>query len=400
MRIIGNQNGAYSGKDIILFLSIIAVFFILLLPRIDNSPPTPDDASVYISLGSNIITGQGYRNTFIPEDHSHCKYPFVFPLLLGAVIYVWGHNYYIMRLMQLLLFLFSLVTIYILIKRKTESFTAYVITLLTAMSFFVLRHIFFIYSEMAYIFFSTLSLIFVDRYASSKKTFSPSFILASFFIICAFFTRIIGLSLIFATCAFLFFEREDAKAHPASLQKFFVMSAIILLPVFLWFLREHLICKTAVFTYVRESMEWHCKMGGLFLGSARNLYGMIFCGFPSLISSIEIEHRSVIGFLLSFIMLWGLAGKIAKKRTIVEYYFGAYLCILLFFFATFYCKRMYVPIAPFIFYYFIEGISSLTDKLSTLPFLSYCKQFKEIIILLILLYGVFRVNTFLFFKFT
>lgn len=348
-------------KEMVLLFFICIIVFSQLLMQIDNFPPTPDDASIYISLGANIASGQGYVNTFSHEKQPCAKYPFVFPLLLSGIIHLWGYNYFIMRLMNALLLSFSLILIYILMKRRTDAFTAYIIVLLTATSFFVLYYVFLIYSEIAYIFFSILGLIFVERYAFSKNTFSLSLIPAVFFVICAFFTRIIGISLVIATCLFLLFERRT-QSRKTSLQQFVVVGIITLLPVFLWFLREYCIRSTLAFSYIGLNISGFNKAGGFFLGIIKNLYALVFCAFPSIISSISIEQRSVLGFLLSLIMLWGVGAKFVKTKTIVEYYFGVYICILLFWNPTYYSKRLLVPIVPFVFYYFVEGIYCLLNK--------------------------------------
>lgn len=350
-------------KEILGLVLICIIVFLQLLAQTDNSPPTLDDASKYISLGSNIVSGQGYIDTFSHDKHPHTRYPFAYPLVLSGIIYMWGCNYFIMRLANVLLFLFSLVLIYILMRRRANTFTSYVVVVLTATSVFALNYVFLIYSEMTYTFFSILGLIFVEKYASSKNIFSSSLIPAVLFVICAFFTRLIGISLVIATCLFLLFEGNKTQGRGASLQKFVVAGIVTLLPVFLWFLRDYYIHRALTLSYISPNISWFSKNGGFFLGIIKNLYGLIFCAFPSMISSISIEQRSVLGFLLSFIMLCGVATKFAKKRTIVEYYFGAYLCILLFWYPTHFCKRLLVPIIPFIFYYFVEGIYCLANRL-------------------------------------
>jgi hypothetical protein len=364
-----------SKKEALLILIILTALFLFLLPYINNSSPTSDDAQVYISLGANIVTGHGYG---ISPGRPHTYYPFLFPLMLGGIIHYLGFDFYMMRLMNVLLLLLSLAGVYNLIKSRADKFTAYLVLLLTASSAFLLDYLFYIYSEAAYLFFSILGLIFAEKYLSSKKTFSKALVPCVLFLLCSFFTRVVGLSLIMAALLFCLSERRAVDDRALSLRKALLLASLTLPPVFLWFLRAYNIeggFKNGSLYYLFSPASalnyfyptYTAIKPGLFQALIRNSYGMIFCGFPSMLSNIKFDHRSVPGFLLSMIMLWGLAERIIKKRTIVEYYFLAYLCALSFWLTTYFSKRVLVPIAPFIFYYFIMGVSGIFKALGRRP---------------------------------
>jgi hypothetical protein len=227
-------------KETILFVCFLAAVFLLLLSRIDGSAPSPDDASVYVSLGTNMVTGHGYRVALGPHVAPHSYYPFLFPLMLGGIIYLFGNNFYVMHLMQACFLFLSLMAAYFLIKPKTTLLSTYMVVWCSAASVFMLQIMSHLYSEMAYLFFSILSLWCVEKYFAAKGIFSKVFFFCAVFLTAAFFTRVMGLSLIVAALLFLFFERPSREDR-VSLRKPFMLAFVTLLPVFFWFLRSYMV---------------------------------------------------------------------------------------------------------------------------------------------------------------
>lgn len=392
--------------EYLLLLVIIGTLFLLLVPGADNTPPA-DDAITYISLGKSIVTEHAYVDIVDTVRRPHTYYPFLFPLMLAGVIQFWGSDFSMMRLLNILLLLLSLATVYaIIIKDKRDAFASSIAVLLAGSSIFVLHCVFSIYSEVAYMLFSFLGLISLERYSASKNVYSKELFAAVFFILCAFFTRTMGASLIVASVLFLLFEKNSNEVRAASLKKTFALGTLVSLCVFLWFFRTFSIQGAQEVNYLKILFSPSTGIKTFYPGAtdaprgmlhfvASNVYGMVFCSIPSFIANAAINRRSVTGLLLTSIMAYGLIGRLTKKKSVIEYYFLVYMAVLVFWCTTYFSKRILVPVAPFLFYYFIEGLTMACARIDRLLNVSYLVWVRNLGVISLLLNAIARLRIFL-----
>ena len=225
MQILENLKSFIIREKFFLLIFPVAVLFLLTLNP--NWNPTWDSAT-YITLGKSLITGHGYKYM----GYSHIKYPPVFPLLLSPIIGVFGYNYLLMRLMIVIMGICSIGMVYLLFRRhKTPStkIMAVSVMLLSAVSYPLLFEATRILSDIPYMFFSFLALIFIDKYSSAQFNLTaggPSknrlylnkiAYLTIFFILLSYFTRLVGLTLVAAAIPYLFLRaKQESKSMLSS----------------------------------------------------------------------------------------------------------------------------------------------------------------------------------------
>ena len=59
-----------------------------------------NDSGAYLSLAQSLVSGEGYRDIFLDGSPAHTKYPPVFPLLLAPLVYLFGLNFWVIRLLS------------------------------------------------------------------------------------------------------------------------------------------------------------------------------------------------------------------------------------------------------------------------------------------------------------
>ena len=215
----------------LIVILIFAVFYIFLL---DNSLSfVLTDTHTYILLGKSLSLGQGYRQIWLPGNPEYKKTPPFFPLLLAPIIYFLGYNFFVMKLICVITAIGSLGLVYLLFKRLKQSM-ALIILLLCGFSFQFVYYSQQILTEIPYLFFSLLALIFAKKAANRKNFYSGMLIFAIFFILISFFTRTIGASLGISMFIYLLLERRRYSTQSRFLKDIILLAFFIFIPIFLW----------------------------------------------------------------------------------------------------------------------------------------------------------------------
>ena len=340
---------------LLVILPLLAAYMLIL----DNYPAITGDQTYYILLGKAIATGHGYKQIWDPHNANHIKFPFLYPIILSVCIFFKGYNFYIMRLLNLFFMGGALIAFYFLVKDKLDRFSVAAILLLTGLYSGAVYCVYHIYSEPAYLFFSMIAILFVRRYCIDKKLFSGPLAGAVIFLLAAYFTRTVGIALIIAALAFILIESRRGHNRMPALPESALMGCLIAVPIILYAWYNYLCGGMSSFYLTLISFNPAEMIAGIIYAA----YSYIFYSFPHVITGISFEHRTLLGFICSAVVLLGLTGNLFKRRTLMEYYFVSYLSVILFYFATPYCKRFFVPMAPFIFYYFFQGVKGITGTM-------------------------------------
>ena len=341
-----------------IMIGALAIFYIFM---IDGMPILAGDQIQYLTLGKSIASGQGYTEIWSPANQLHTKFPFVYPFILSLCIRFFGYNFYVMRFLNVIFAVLLLAAAYHILKKFAGPPVAVGVIILTGLSYKFIYSITHTYSEITYTLFSFFALIWMDKYFSEKKA-PPSLLIASAaFILAAIFTRLAGAAFIIAAVLFIFLEKR--RVAPAALA---ILTAI---PLVGWLFFNYLSKKAQGLDYmtliasINDPSTLGAPMGFLeVLG--RNVYSYIFYSIPYTISGIQFQHRAWSAVILSAIFLTGLIRSFTKKRGVVEYYFISYMALItLYWYSMYSGSRFLVPLAPFIFYYFITGCGSILERL-------------------------------------
>lgn len=330
----------------------------------DNSPEGFGyiDSLDYMLLGKSISLGEGYRQIWACGGAPYTPHPFLFPLILSPVIAVFGFNFLAMKIPVLVAAIGTLWLTYLFFRRASGPRTALAILALTAFS---AQFIFFsqkIMTEIPYLFFSLLAIIFIERAKEEEMRRIWTIIFAGAFILAAFFTRVFGAMLAAGALAYLFFERNRDGDMRAYFKRLALLALFLGVPILLWIVRNYYIRGNAIETFQFFMMEdlRFAKKFSFFEKTARCVYAYVFYAYPKILTGIQFASRSLWAFALTAITFYGFFIRFFKKRGVVEYYVMFYMAIMFTYANSMICGTRYVvPLMPFIFYYFVEGSRGL-----------------------------------------
>ncbi len=155
------------------------------------------DNARYIMLARSLADGKGYRETYLPGEPPHTKYPFVFPALLAPLTFLGRYELLAMHMLISIMAVFIPFFIYGWMRKSGFSATASFAVLLSAATmpryFSYLLHIL---SEIPFMFFIYLAFFILSRARARESESNVSnFIMITIISLLAIFTRTIGFCL-------------------------------------------------------------------------------------------------------------------------------------------------------------------------------------------------------------
>jgi len=257
--------------------------------------------------------------------------------------------------------------IYRLFKRIADEQTALLILIFTGVSPMFIFYCHRVLTEIPYTFFSLIAITFIEHYKYfDKKTLNGTLLLAIFFTVVTYLTRLIGLSLVAAILVYLLFERRSNQNLWLSLRNVILLGLVMSIPVLLWGLRNYNAEGMDGFTYINFIIEGMNPLNRmqrftLFEIILHSIYAYAFYAYPMIVLGIQFMKSTIIAPILSIITLYGFLNCLIKKTRIVEYYVIFFMLILFIWpWSVSAGARFIVPIIPFIFYYFFFGIKELS----------------------------------------
>lgn len=333
--------------------------------------------------------------------YSHIKYPPVFPLILSPIIGIFGYNYLLMRLMIVIMGIGSIGMAYFVCLRMFNSAskatghklsslskrtTAALVMLLSAVSYPLLFEMTRILSDIPYMFFSFLALIFIDKYSKTKTPLlNKTAYLTIIFILLAYFTRLVGISLIAAAILYLFWRaRKGTKSTDSSTKwwlgatkKAAFIGLIFIVFASAWIVRNQLL-DNLLPSELREAMSYERELI-LVTPNASDSHVVTLKSFSnrvksnldyyegliaSIISGRKIKSQTGI-LVISLILLCGFLARAIPNPTIIEFYTFFYFCIYLLW-PSRQGERFLVPIIPFLFLYFLSLPKLIVDLIGSI----------------------------------
>ncbi|MCK4533388.1 hypothetical protein KAU39_06335 [bacterium] len=390
----------YGGKKK-FFIGILIVYIITCGLLLNPDPPLTNDGPYYLLLSQSIVSHQGYRDIFHPAEMVDVEYPPIYPLLLAFILIILPKTVVGLKLLSLLFGIASLIIIYYFFADKYEdlpdlklfaikfrtyslSFITYplLLLLITFSNLWFLVFSITIAPEVVYLFFSFLSLIFLEKWIEKGKCFNRYLLFTVLSITVSFYIKALALSLIISGGGYLIIRKYYKKGF-----LFLAMTGFAVLP---WIIRNRIINKTSLSQdYLGQFLTGHqlnfldigktiffnlthyihaiftLLIPGYFLGKSGFQGEEAFSFLYSFLGKKEyFDPQSlsiftiVISLLLIFIVGVGFSNQL-KRRKLPEIYVLSYLFILLLFPKWFYISssnRYLLPLLPFIIHYFLKGI--------------------------------------------
>jgi len=289
---------------------------------------------MYIQHAKNISEGKPYGDTGYIFNPSHPflgpkTYPPVFPFLLVPVYLVSGLDLQAMKLIPIVLFLFSLFTIYLNFKDKLSFYSLCLIIGALGFNYFFWDFKDNILSDLPFLFFSYTFFYLAEKTYNAQKSLKRVTILClftGFFLYLSYGTRTIGFVLLPSVLLYDFFQHKKFSIKGILIVSFFIIFLLfqnLLLQnegsYFDLFYFDHRIIFKNIKFY-----QWHATAfwsNGFFYPFNEWLF-------------IIISVFSACGFLIRF-----------KKFGIYEFFFLFYLMII-FTWPTNQGTRFLIPIIP------------------------------------------------------
>jgi 4-amino-4-deoxy-L-arabinose transferase-like glycosyltransferase len=332
------------------------------------------DNANYVLLARSMAEGQGFSDVHIPGHPPHTRYPPLLPLLLSPVYYFFGYNFTMMRLLVVLAGIGSIYAVKLLFERESDGTTGVLVALMTVTNFYVLFYMREIMTEIPYMLFSLLALLWLGRF-SEERAFKPSATAAVVLVTAAYLTRSIGVTIYMAGLCLLLVKlysgNGERRLHAKKLLFFGVLA---ILPFLIWSLRSSLYADPAqsyfsIFFQGDYYNEESARAGVVtFFERFRyntNLYldtlyrpFITYVRFKTLVPTLVV-HASSLFFLA--IVLWGLFYRVWTKRGVSDFYLIIYLALLCVWptYGTGDVMRYLVPVIPFLYFYFLIGVACM-----------------------------------------
>jgi 4-amino-4-deoxy-L-arabinose transferase-like glycosyltransferase len=166
------------------------------------------DEGNYIVTARSIASGQGYSQISHPDAPPESKYPPGFPVILSPLALLFPDSLTALRIPALLFTLASLPVWFAVLRRRLPFPLAILAILAVATNHYVVLHSAAVMSEAAFLFFSGLLFMVVDRLPDrSRSTFAKGFAISAILVI-LYFLRTIGVVFVPATVIYLLLRRQ------------------------------------------------------------------------------------------------------------------------------------------------------------------------------------------------
>lgn len=168
----------------------------------------PADDATYLILAESLATGYGLRLTCFPSAPLESAFPAGWPLLLAPFALISPKNYELTRILSLAFTLLSIVAVYVVGRLYWPREIRIASTLLFALAPAVVLGAGSPMSEPAYMAFSFLALVCVERLIVEQHRNWRTLVAASLLIVASIAVRTIGFTLLASAVAYLLLHRK------------------------------------------------------------------------------------------------------------------------------------------------------------------------------------------------
>jgi hypothetical protein len=383
-------------KHILIFLILLSAVLGLLRFNSLQLGTSYDDAK-YIILAESLSSGQGYRIINFPRPQIEQNFPPGWPILLTPLTFLFPGNYSVLKFFTLILTLASVYLTYKIFSKRLQSPYLEILTGLVALNPLIVGTSVTVMSESAYLFFSLLALYLFDKWQNgnesglhlpltAKNAKPQGFLgvpgdLAVHFrhlyggksglillvALAAFYTqliRTIGISLFIALIIYLLVTRRFREMLTAV--------AVLVAGTLLQGWLSGSLISTGYRTQVFNSSipEKIGQMTSNFLGyfnetTAGALLPIFGARLTATLGNYELQWLPfALNLLILLLILLGLY-RSRGNISLLDVYFIIYIAGVLSFWnpnVGSVKPRFLIPIIPFLYFYFLQGMSLLTKN--------------------------------------
>ncbi|MBN2288494.1 MAG: hypothetical protein JXQ83_04110 [Candidatus Glassbacteria bacterium] len=355
-----------------ILLASLALNLLTCLALFDPKPHTGGDNASYIILAESIFRlGDGYSDNIGPgAPRPHTQYPFGYPLLLAPLVLLFGRNVVVLKLLSIILATGSVAVFSALTRRLLTPAAWAGLTLAAALNPVIVDYSHWILSEIAFLFFSLLSLYLMLRSEDPGQAgkYGRWFWLGLLSLAFTAHIRTAGLG--FAVAGFAYYALKRSWKR---LLVFTVAVAVLLAP---WMVRNRMAERGENRGYLYQLLlknpytpeEGSIAVAGLAGRALRNagiyaggeLARVVLGSDAILKKNAAVKALSVLCALLA---LTGLAARLAAGPGFLEVYVLVYLGIVLLWPEAWSDVRFLMPVVPLLLLYLAEAVELAARRL-------------------------------------
>ncbi|MFM8874482.1 MAG: hypothetical protein ACKOGC_00300, partial [Anaerolineae bacterium] len=343
----------------LFLLTLIILSATLALLRFNSLQiGTSYDDAKYIILAESLASGQGYELINFPRPQIERNFPPGWPLVLAPFTLVFPKNYDVLKVVSLVLWLASIFLVYKLFSKRLTSPYLEILTVLVALNPLLVGSSVTVMSESAYLFFSLLALLILDRTDGKHIGW---ILLAAFLAFYSQQIRSIGIALTTSLLVILLLKRR------------FKDLGIVTVLFVIGFLIQAGINLRNGGTVISSGYEAQVLSGsvmekvGQVWANTSGYFDQVLAG--ALVPIFGTRLDATFGwlfFLLNIaILLTLLLGLFTFKLEWMHVYFIIYVAGILAFWnpqVGSVKARFLIPILPFLYFYFLSGLKWLTRE--------------------------------------
>jgi hypothetical protein len=343
----------------LFLLTLIILSATLALLRFNSLQiGTSYDDAKYIILAESLASGQGYELINFPRPQIERNFPPGWPLVLAPFTLIFPQNYDVLKFVSLVLWLASIFLVYKLFSKRLTSPYLEILTALVALNPLLVGTSVTVMSESAYLFFSLLALLILDR---TDRKHIGWILLAAFLAFYSQQIRTIGIALTISLLVVLLFTKR------------FKEGSVVAGVFFFGFLIQAGINLRNGGTVISSGYEAQVLSGsamekvGQVWANASGYFDQVLTG--ALVPIFGTRLDATFGwlfFLLNIaILLVLLLGLFTFKLEWMHIYFIIYVAGILAFWnpqVGSVKARFLIPILPFLYFYFLSGLKWLTKE--------------------------------------
>jgi 4-amino-4-deoxy-L-arabinose transferase-like glycosyltransferase len=210
---------------------MVALVFGLLVTQ--AGPGMSPDSAYYIRTGESLFHGQGFYQI---EGEPYTDWPPLYPLAIAALMHIGIDSEQAARLIPILCFALSMFPVFFLGKIMCNTVAGYVACLI----FLIFTPLLFItsyaWSEMPYIFFSLMAVLFLAKYVGSNRLGTAIVCFTGLFTALAILTRYIGVTLLPVGLNAIILKNKLRLKH--MFYQLSLFGLISVLPIAVWLYRN------------------------------------------------------------------------------------------------------------------------------------------------------------------
>jgi len=218
----------------------VACFFIALILGFwgtMSGPGISSDSVTYITVAESLYHGSGFYD-YVRSFEYTAGAP-LYPLSIAAFMHLGLDAEQAARLIPILSFALLMLPLFFLNKNTNSIFNGYVVCLITLVFMQLLFLVSMAWTEMPYILFSVLAVLFTTRYAASDKANKKILFVAGLFTALAFLTRYIGVTLVLV--GLIVIVVKNGFRFKKLVPHILIFGAISCLPMLPWLYRNFML---------------------------------------------------------------------------------------------------------------------------------------------------------------